>query len=173
MSTDTRLYFLSPDEDAAKQVTHDLKQLGIRETDIHAIAHRDRYPLDLPDSETLAGTTDVTHAAKDGALAGGGLGLVAGITAIALTPISLVATGGLAAIAAGVAGGAAFGTWVSTMIGVSVTDRDLSEFEDALEKGNILMLVDIDERQIEEVKAIILRSCPEAVVQSGTVNVDA
>jgi hypothetical protein len=162
----TRLYFLVPDENAAKKVTDAIRARDIHDENIHAIARHDKYPLDgdIPEAG-LAERTDVANAARRGATIGGTAGVFAGLAAATFAPLGLVAAGGAIA-GLGVAGAAA-GTWTSTMIGVSVPNSDIQAFHDAIEEGQILMLADVDESRTDAVKHGILSAHSEAVIHSG------
>jgi hypothetical protein len=127
---------------------------------------RDKYPLaeDIPEAG-LTETSDVTNAAERGALIGGTAGIFAGLTAATFAPLGLIAAGGAIA-GLGIAGAAA-GTWSSAMIGVSVPNSDLNAFHEAIDDGQILMLADVDDAKIDEVKNGILAEHSKAVINSG------
>ncbi|MGB5518274.1 MAG: DUF1269 domain-containing protein [Gammaproteobacteria bacterium] len=162
----TRLYFLVPDEMSAKKVTEAIRAKNIDDANIHAVAKRDKYPLDEDIPEVgLVETSNFANAAKRGAVIGGTAGLFAGLTAATIAPLRLVAAGG--AIAGLSVAGAAAGTWTSSMIGVSVPNSDLKAFHDAIEDGQILMLADVDEEKTDEIKRAILAVDSKAVVNSG------
>jgi hypothetical protein len=162
----TRLYFLLPDEDAAKGVAEALRAEDIDDEHIYAVANHDKYTLDeeIPEAG-LQQTSNVANAAKRGAVIGGAAGVFAGLTAAAVAPLGLVAAGG--AIAALGLGGAAAGTWSSSMIGVSVPNTDLKAFQDAVDEGQILMLADVEGEQIEQIRGAILSARPDTVINSG------
>lgn len=162
----TRLYFLVPDEASARQVTDAIRAKNIDNQHIHAVAKRDKHPLDkdLPEAG-LAETSNFANAAKRGAVIGGTAGMFAGLTAATVAPLGLVAAGG--AIAGLSVAGAAAGTWTSSMIGVSVPNSDLKAFHDAIDDGQILMLADVDDERTDEIKEEILAAHSEAVINSG------
>lgn len=164
----SRLYFLVPDEQAATKVVTALGQQGIDKDAIHAVAHRERYPLaeEIPEAG-ITERSDVKHAAVRGAATGGGLGLFAGLAAVAVNPIGLVAAGG--AVAAAGLLGSGFGAWASSLIGVSVTNTDFDEFEKAIDEGKILMLVDVEDDQKELVCNAITTAYDKVVIESGEV----
>lgn len=166
MKMKTRLYFLVPDEASAKKVTEAIRSKNIDDEHIHAVAKRDKYPLDeeIPEAG-LAETSNFANSAKRGAVIGSTAGLFAGLTAATIAPLGLVAAGG--AIAGLSIAGAAAGTWTSSMIGVSVPNTDLNAFQDAIEDGQILMLADVDDEKTDEMKHEILAAHSEAVVNSG------
>ncbi|RLP53829.1 MAG: DUF1269 domain-containing protein [Ketobacter sp.] len=166
----TRIFFLVPDEMAAEKITEDLHRAGIKDPAIHAVARRDKYPLadEIPEAGVLE-SSDVAHAAKRGALTGGAVGLFAGLGAVVVYPLGLIAAGG--AIAALSVAGVAVGSWSSSLVGVSVTNSDFAaEFEDALDAGQILMLVDVEEQNVNTVKTTVNRAHPDLVLHSGTLN---
>jgi len=162
----TKLFFLVADESAAKTIVDDLRKEKVPDEDIYAVAKRESYPLDddIPEAGILQ-TSDLAPAAKRGAVAGSSAGLLAGLIAVPFMPLGIVAAGG--AIAALTAAGAITGTWASTLIGVSVTNSDIKQFEDGLDAGQILMLVSVDEDKTDNIEAILRQSHPDAVIQSG------
>lgn len=168
----TRLYFLVPDEESAEKVTQTLRENGISEETIYAVANQEKHTLgdDIPEAGLLQ-QSDVVNAAKRGATIGGAAGLFAGLTAVVLTPMGLIAAGG-ALLGASLAGATA-GTWTSTMIGVSVPNSDLNAFQDAIDEGQIMMLVDVEEDRAEDTKKLVLIAYPEAVIGTGTIESDA
>tara|TARA_R110000868_G_scaffold376621_1_gene641648 strand:- start:144 stop:671 length:528 start_codon:yes stop_codon:yes gene_type:complete len=161
-----RLFFLAPDESSAQQVTEALRTQKVEDDDIHAVARHDKVlnTEGIPEASVLE-RSDIIGAAKRGATIGGTAGIFAGLTAVAITPLGLVAAGG--AVLGSALAGATAGTWTSTMIGVSVPNTELRSFQEAIDEGQILMLVDVDETQSEAIKALVQLACPEAVVRSG------
>lgn len=168
----TRLYFLVADEPSAEKITQAVGAQNIKEENIYAVAKEDKYPLKegIPEAGFLQ-QSDLVNSAKRGATIGGTVGMFAGLTAVALTPMGLIAAGG-AVLGASMAGATA-GTWTSTMIGVSVPNSDLSEFQDAIDEGQIMMLVDVEDDLAEFIKKQVLSTYPEAVIQSGVIESDA
>lgn len=162
----TRLYFLVPDEESAKEVTKAIRARDIDDEHIYAVANRDKYPLieDIPEA-SLTETSNLTNAVQRGAAIGGSAGIFAGLTAATLAPLGVIAAGG-AITALGIAGAAA-GTWTSAMIGVSVPNSDLNAFQEEIDEGKILMLTDVDDEKTDEIKKGILAAHSQAVINSG------
>ena len=162
----TRLYFLVADETSAEKITAALHQQDINDDNIYAVARRDKYPLkeDIPDAGILE-RSDIINAAKRGATVGGTAGLFAGLTAALITPLGLIVGGG--AIAGLTAAGVVAGSWMSTMIGISVPNTKLKVFEAAIESGEILMLADVEDGQADAIKDSITQAYPSAVIGSG------
>ncbi|MDQ2694426.1 MAG: DUF1269 domain-containing protein [Pseudomonadota bacterium] len=158
-----RLYFLVPTVDSAKQIVDELLLARIEERHIHIVA-KDHSLLEkarLPEAGLLE-ESDFVPALERGLAIGGGTGLLAGLTALAL-PTGLVLGGG--AVLGISLLGAGLGAWVASMIGVSVPNTQLKRFESALEQGQLLMLLDVPKDRADEITDLIKRHHPEAQVQ--------
>ena len=95
---------------------------------------------DLPDGGVLE--NDVVPAVQRGVSLGGTVGLLAGLAAVTITP-GVVAAG--AAIALTSAGGASLGALASALVGASVPNSQLREYTEALERGNLLLIVEVED----------------------------
>ncbi len=51
--------------------------------------------------------------------------------------------------------GTGFGALMSTMIGVSAPNSRHKQFEDAISKGELLMLVDVPKDRVEEIETLV------------------
>lgn len=161
-----RLYCLVNDEDAARAVVDGLAAHGIDREAISAVAHRERYPLEGLPEAGIAERSDVLPAAGRGAAAGSASTLLAGLVAgSTLVPGMVVA--GPAVLAAVTAAGAAFGTWSATLIGVGVLHRDLKPFEEAIEAGRILILVEAADDRADDVLGTIRDAAGDVAISQG------
>lgn len=159
-----RLYFLLPTVEAAKDTVAELLLSHVQEKDIHLVA-KDHHLLqqhDLPEA-SLMHERDVVPALERGVAMGGATGLVAGILAVTVPGVGLALGGG--AILATTVAGAGFGAFVGPMVGVSAPNSQLQKFEQAVEEGQLLMLVDVPKERVEEVSEIIARHHPEVEVK--------
>lgn len=164
-----RLYFLVPDADRTFQITHELGELGLEKNEVHVLAE-DQAKLEQMDVNraTLRQTTDVVHATKRGVIVGIPLGVLLGAIAAYFIPIGGGWTGFITLlVGAGIFGGF-FGAWASSMIGVSVEDKKVTEFREDLERGSFLMLVDVPEQREHEVITAIKRHHPEVKIDKIT-----
>jgi hypothetical protein len=159
-----RLYFLLPDINSAKAIVDELLLARIEERHIH-IAAADHHALleaHLPEANLLQ-ESDFVPAVERGLAIGGATGILAGIAAIALPGAGLVLGGG-AILGIGLAG-AGVGAWISGMIGISVPSSRLSEFEAAIQGGELLMMVDVPKTKVEEITELVRSHHPEAHVE--------
>ncbi|MEQ9462050.1 MAG: hypothetical protein RJQ10_00185 [Haliea sp.] len=87
-----RLCFLSPDLAHARKVVADLRNNGIEEQHIYALARHGVDLEDLPDAGPEA--DDFLAGYKRGVTLGGSAGVLAGLTALAFPPAGIVIGGG-------------------------------------------------------------------------------
>jgi uncharacterized membrane protein len=79
--------------------------------------------------------------------------------AVAL-PTGLILGGG--AILAISLAGAGAGALMSSLVGLGIGDRRIKQFQDAIEKGEFLMMVDVPRRRVEEIERVVRSHHPEA-----------
>lgn len=159
-----RLYFLIPNKGIAHAIVSELRNNAVSEEHIHIVAH-ERIELDNLPEGNLTHNSDLVPALERGAVTGGVAGLLAGLAVIAFPPAGIVI--GTGAVLAGTLAGAGFGAWVSGMIGVRLPNTELKEYEDRISRGELLMLVDVDEDRSEAVAQMIRRHHPEVDIKAG------
>ncbi len=62
--------------------------------------------------------------------------------------------------------GALFGAWSSSLVGISVPSHRLKRFEAAVERGEILLMVDVPGLQVKAIEEMLQASHPEARLES-------
>ena len=152
-----RLYFLLPNLSATHKVVDELLLARVTEKQIHVIAREGTELGDLPEA-SLIQKSDFVPAVGRGTALGGATGVVAGLVAIAM-PGVVVAGGAL--LAMGLAG-AGMGAWLGGMIGMDVENTHVKQFEEAVEAGQILMLVDVPKDRVDSIQEAIRKHHPEA-----------
>jgi len=159
-----RLYFLVPTIESATQIVDELLLARVDERYIH-IAAKDHHLLHdahLPEANLLQ-ESDFIPAVEKGLAVGGGTGILAGLVAMTFPPAGLVLGGG-AILGLGVVG-AGFGAWVSGMIGISIENSQLKEFEQAIEDGQLLLMIDVPKKRVDEVTGSVKKHHPEAEIE--------
>jgi len=159
-----RLYFLIPTIESAKTIVDELLLARVDQRHIH-IAAADHHALieaNLPEANLLQ-ESDFVPAVERGLAIGGATGILAGVAAVALPGIGL-ALGGGAILGIGLAG-AGLGAWVSSMIGISAPSSRLTEFEEAVQQGSLLMMVDVPKARVDEITDLIKKHHPEAEIE--------
>ena len=149
-----RIYTLLADLASCQALIEALQAAGIPERHLHVIA-RNRHQLQgLP----AAGVWQKTQLARGigiGAVLGGSAGLVAGILALALPPVGLPVT--TAEVVASTAAGAAFGALVSALMKGHAHNHRLDRFRHDIERGKLLLIVDVSKRHVAKVTALVGR----------------
>lgn len=158
-----RLYFLSPSLESTTAIVEELHTLGINDRDIHVVGknHTGMANNHVHEASVLQ-TSDVIPALERGAAIGVTSGLLAGLVAVSFPPAGLILGGG-AVLGMGLFG-AGFGAWVSSMIGVSVPNETVEQYEQAIEKGQFLLILDIPKEDEFRIADLILKHHPEASI---------
>lgn len=151
------IYFLVPDIETTHKIVDELRAEGIAERHIHVLAKRDTPLQDMPEASLLQ-KTDFIPALERGAVLGGTSGLLGGLAGLAFS--GFVIAGG--AILGVIMAGATIGSLAGGLMGMSAGNSKLTQFEDAIEKGELLVLIDIPRERIEEIKQKILKHHPTA-----------
>ena len=157
-----RLYFLLPDAETAKGIVDELLLKRVAEHHIHLVAREDTMLKDLPKA-SLTHRTDLIPALERGLTLGGATGAVAGLVAVSFPPLGL-ALGGGAALGIALLG-SGFGAWASAMLGVSTPNSQLKQFQEDIQNGKLLMMIDIPASRVEEIEQLIKSHHPEANVE--------
>lgn len=153
-----RIYFLVPDLEITRKIVDELLLARVDERHIHVLARRGTPLEDLPEASFVQ-KTDFLPALEQGLAVGGVTGMLAGLVAIAL-PTGLVLGGG--AVLAVSLVGAGLGAWWSSMIGAGVGNRRLKEHEEALERGEVLVMVDVQKDKVQKIEDLVKQHHPEA-----------
>lgn len=157
-----RLYFLLPDIDTTQRVVDELLLARVTENDMYVVAREDAQTRDLPQAG-VSQTSDLVGSAERGAAAGGMTGVLAGLAAMAFPPAGIAVGGGL--VAATGLGGAGFGAWVSSMIGIRHNNTKVEQYEQAIRDGRVLMMVDVDDGRVDEIQNVVRHNHPDARIE--------
>lgn len=149
----TRHVFSTPDLATAAVVMAAARAGGVEDNDLLLVARSDIELESIPDARKEA-DTDMMPAALRGAGYGGAAGLLAGLVAVVVPPVGLTLAG---AAAVGLAG-AMIGTWSSALVGASLPDPIRVKFEEEIQAGRILVVVDGDKPLIDAAEAGIIRA---------------
>ncbi|MEN8174362.1 MAG: DUF1269 domain-containing protein [Pseudomonadota bacterium] len=156
-----RLYVMLPDVETTRQVVNELLLARIDDKHIHVLAKEGTPLEDLPEAG-LREKSDLVHGLEVGLSVGGATGILAGLIAMTFPPAGVVLGGG--AVLATALAGAGVGSWISGMVGSGVPNTRLKEFEDGVEKGQILLMTDVAKEREPEIEEMIRKHHPEADV---------
>lgn len=146
----TRRVYSTPDVASAQQALQAAREAGVENEDLSLIARSDIELQEIPDERKEA-KTDFLPAAARGAAGGGAAGVLAGLIAIAIPPLGIT----LAGVGAMALAGALVGTWSSALVGATVPDPVRRRFEDEIQAGRILLVVDAEEPALGRADAAV------------------
>jgi hypothetical protein len=155
----SNLYFLLPDRATTHAVVDALRTEGLGDDDMGLIARDDIELDDLPEAD-ISERSDIMPAVRRGIATGGATGLLAGLV-VNVMPGGL-ALGGLALGAATVAGGV-FGAWASSLVGISIPNSEAETYRDALDQGQILMIVHAAKPEQDAIREAVVARHPDVV----------
>lgn len=155
-----RLYFMLPDLPTAQRMMDDLLLARIEARHIHFLARPGIDLGDLPEASVLQ-KSDIVHGAEMGILIGGVAGMIGGLVMVLFPPEG--ASLKLVTILITALLGAFFGTWVASMKGSSVPNSRLKSYQNDIEAGRILMIVDVPFDQVQKVCTLVHNRDPQVV----------
>jgi hypothetical protein len=159
-ATGGRTVFAVFDErDRAEDAINELREAGFGRDDISLIARSEREARELAGS-TGAETKAAGAGVVLGGIAGGAVGWLVGIGALAIPGLGpVVALGALGTTLAGAAAGAAAGGLIGALVGLGVPEEQARTYEAAIKKGAILVSVSADnDSEIRRAREILQRN---------------
>ena len=154
-----RTYWLLPDLASSRRMMDDLLLARIDERHIHFTARADTDLSGLHPANVLQ-TSDVVRSAQLGVVVGGVTGAAAGVVAAMFPIVGAVPEWGAIGVLAVL--GAIFGAWASSLIGSAAPSHRLKRFEAAIERGEILLMVDVPRSRLAEIELLLQTSHPQA-----------
>lgn len=152
-----RIYFLVPNIHITHQIVKELQTAGIEDRHLHILAKRDTPLEGLPEAGVSI-KTDFVPALERGIALGGTTGLLAGLVGLRFAGFA-IAGGPLLGI---IMAGATIGSLMGGLAGMNSGNSRLKQFEQAIEQGELLLLVDVPRERIEEIRKLVVRHHSEA-----------
>jgi hypothetical protein len=155
-----RLYFVLPDVESASRTADDLLLARVEDRHMHFLARRGTDLGELHAAGYLM-KNDLLHGAGVGLGLGALGGLVLGAVFL-LSPIEGTQPHPASLLIAVLVGGA-LGAWVASMVGSSVPNSRLKQFQQEIEGGKVLMMVDVPYGRVESIRQVVTARHPEAI----------
>jgi hypothetical protein len=152
-----RIYFLAPNIETTHKIVDELRAEGIEDRHMHILAKRDTPLEDMPEASVFE-KTDFIPALERGAALGGTTGLLAGLVGLSFAGFA-IAGGPILGI---LFFGATIGTIMSGLAGLQVGNSRVKQYEDAIERGELLVMVDIPKERIDAMSQLIVKHHPSA-----------
>lgn len=152
-----RIYFLAPNIETTHKIVDELRSEGIEDRHIHILAKRDTPLEDMPEASVFE-KTDFIPAMERGAALGATTGLLAGLVGLRVAGFAIAGGPVLGLLFFG----ATIGTMMSGLAGLQVGNSKVKQYEEAIEKGELLVMVDIAKERIDEISKVIIKHHPNA-----------
>ena len=151
-----KLEFFFPDVKTARHAWKEMLLACIENKHIHFLAKPGTSFGKMVHPANVLETTDTVHEAEWGILIGAGLGLLAGLLAVAFPPwYSNMHWSGILAITTII--GAIAGFVGMALLGVNVPNSDLDAAKQRIEQGEILMFVSVPLERVDEICELVDR----------------
>jgi hypothetical protein len=155
-----RLYFLLPDVESAKRTADDLLLARIEDRHMRFLAKRGTDLGELHEASYVQ-KTDLAHGAGLGLALGGPAGLVLGAIIVVYPPEGTQPQ--LVAMLIAAIVGAVLGAWMASMAAAAVPNSRLKQFRQDIERGKVLLMVDVPYGRVEQTRELVLARHPEAL----------
>lgn len=158
-----RLYFLLPDVDSATRTANDLLLARVEDGRMHFLAKR---------GTDLGELHEASYLIKTDLMRGAGIGLVLGVLGGVVLGYLIVnhppegTHPGLAAAVLAALVGAVLGLWMGSMAATAVPNSRLRQFNDQLERGKVLMIVDVPYEKVDRIREVVALRHPEVVASA-------
>ena len=152
-----RIYFLSPNLETTHKIVDELRANGIEDRHMHVLAKRDTPLEDMPEASEFQ-KTDFIPAVERGAALGATTGLLAGLVGLRFAGFA-IAGGPILGI---LFFGATIGSIMSGLAGLQVGNSRVKQYEEAIEQGELLVMVDIPKERIDAISQLITKHHPTA-----------
>ena len=158
-----RLYFLLPDVESATRTANDLLLARVEDRRMHFLAKRGTDLGELHEASYLI-KTDLMRGAGLGLFFGALGGVILGYMIVNHPPEGTHP--GLAAAVIAALIGVLLGVWMGSMAATAVPNSRLRQFNDELERGKVLMIVDVPYEKVDRIRGIVASRHPEVVASS-------
>ena len=152
-----RIYFLAPNIETTHKIVDELRADGIEDRHMHILAKRDTPLEDMPEASEFQ-KTDFIPALERGAALGGTTGVLAGLFGLRFAGFA-IAGGPILGI---LFFGATIGAIMSGLAGLQVGNSRVKQYEEAIERGELLVMVDIPKERIDAISQLIIKHHPIA-----------
>jgi hypothetical protein len=164
------MYVTLPDVASAKRLANDLLLARVEDRHMHFLARRGTDLGELHEASYLQ-KTDAVHGAMTGLVIGGVVGVLVGLLLVYFPPAEVSVQ--LVAVLMAAVVGAGLGIWIAAMLGLQVPNTQLKGFEQEIQDGKVLLMLDVPAGRYDEIRTVIARTHPEAADRGNEPTVPA
>lgn len=158
-----RLYYLAPSIDSAKEISRDLHQHGVSDWRFHILCKDDKgVTTHRLHAASALQRTDLVRILERGLLCGLVTGLLILFPAAYLKTFTLESWMLISGFCMLV------GAWVGGIGGISNSHYVTRRFDEDIERGRYLIMVDVRKQHIPLIKELMQRHHPESVLQGAS-----
>ena len=160
---------------AVENAADTLIKSGFSASDISVLLPENLGPKSLATEKATKAPEGAATGAAGGAVLGGGLGLLAGIGALAIPGLGpFIAAGPIMAALAGIGVGGAVGGFTGALVGLGIPEYEAKRYESRLQKGGILLSVHCDTSdEVNRAKNLLKGTGAEDISSTGESSVDS
>jgi hypothetical protein len=170
----TSAYGIYPTRVALENGVDALRNASFRSEDISVLFPDNEGTKEFAHEKNTKAPEGAATGATTGALAGGGLGWLVGIGALAIPGLGpFIAAGPIVAALAGAGAGGALGGFTGALIGAGIPEYEAKRYEGRIKEGGILLSVHCDNSEwTKKAKDILKRTGAEDVASAGEGSAD-
>jgi hypothetical protein len=160
---------------SVENATDALVRSGFSASDVSVLLPENLGPKSIGTEKATKAPEGAATGATTGAVLGGGLGLLAGIGALAIPGLGpFMAAGPIMAALAGMGVGGTVGGFTGALVGLGIPEYEAKRYEGRLQKGGILLSVHCDTSdEIKRAKDLMKSTGAEDISSSGESSVDS
>jgi len=147
---------------------------GFRSTDISVLLPENVGTKDFAHEKNTKAPEGATTGAGAGVLAGGTLGLLAGIGALAIPGLGpFIAAGPIMGALAGAGAGGVVGGLIGALVGMGIPEYEAKRYEGLIKEGGVLLSVHCDDSNwVKRAKNILEQTGAADISSSGEASAD-
>jgi hypothetical protein len=170
----TAVFGIYRDREGVERAVEILRRAGFRNTDISVLFPENEGTKDFALEKGTKAPEGTAAGAGTGAVAGGVLGWLVGIGALAIPGLGpFLAAGPIVAALAGVGAGGMVGGLVGALIGLVMPEYEAKRYEGQIRRGGILMSVHSDNPDwVKRAKDILKETGAEDIASAGEASAD-
>lgn len=170
----TAVFGIYRDEAHVESAVDALRTEGFRNTDISVLFPDNKGTKDFAHEKNTKAPEGTAAGATSGAVAGGALGWLVGIGALAIPGVGpFIAAGPIVAALAGMGAGGAVGGLIGALIGMGIPEYEAKRYEGRIKTGGILLSVHCDDSHwVGRAKDLLERTGAEDVASAGEAGAD-
>lgn len=165
----TAVFGIYPDRAAVEEAVDQLRAAGFRSTDVSVLFSDNQGTKDFAHEKNTKAPEGATTGVAAGGLAGGVLGWLTGIGALAIPGLGpLVAAGPIVAALAGAGALGAVGGMIGALAGMGVPEYEAKRYEGRVREGGVLLSVHCDSADwVKRAKEMLHQTGAQDVASAG------